>query len=237
MKTIKFPILCGALASAAILFNQPASAQNRTAAITPADLEVFYTTSIEDRTSEILKPLGLTDTGKSNQLHEIIVAQYRVMRARDALINAQLEAEGKAPNYANRASRLESESASIHAYFLANLSKLLTPEQVEQVKDKMTYNKVKVTYDAYAVIIPGLTDSDKAKILELLKEAREKAMDAGSSTEKSDVFQIYKNKVNDYLNAHGHDVAKAYKDWEAKQAVAKNQAAGSTTTTTTNTAQ
>ena len=48
----------------------------------------------------------------------------------------------------------------------------------------MTYNKVKVTYDAYAVIIPGLTDSDKAKILDLLKTAREKAMDGGSSSEK-----------------------------------------------------
>ncbi len=229
MKTIKFPIFFGALASAALLFNQYASAQNRTPALTPADLEAFYTTSIEDRTSEILKPLGLTDTGKSNRLHDIIIAQYRVMRARDALINAQLEAEGKAPDYANRASRIEAESAPLHAYFIANLSKLLTPEQVEQVKDKMTYNKVKVTYDAYAVIVPGLTDSDKARILALLKEAREKAMDAGSSTEKSDVFQLYKNKINDYLNAHGHDVAKAYKDWEAKQAVAKNQAGGATT--------
>ena len=57
----------------------------------------------------------------------------------------------------------------------------------------------------------------------MLKEAREEAMDGGSADEKSAVFQKYKNQINDYLNAHGHDVTKAYKEWEAKQELAQKQ--------------
>ena len=45
----------------------------------------------------------------------------------------------------------------------------------------MTYNKVKITYDAYIDIVPALTAADKAKIMELLKAAREKAIDGGSA--------------------------------------------------------
>jgi hypothetical protein len=106
----------------------------------------------------------------------------------------------------------------LHDHFLTQLAKHLSPDQIDKVKDKMTYNKVKITYDAYNNIIPGLTESDKTKIMELLKAAREKAVDGGSASEKSEIFQQYKNQINDYLNANGHDVAKAYKDWEAKQA-------------------
>jgi hypothetical protein len=81
----------------------------------------------------------------------------------------------------------------------------------------MTYNKVEVTYKGYCDIVPNLTDADKAKILELLKQAREEAMDCGSSEEKSAVFKKYKGKINNYLSAQGHDVGKAYKEWGEKQ--------------------
>jgi hypothetical protein len=81
----------------------------------------------------------------------------------------------------------------------------------------MTYGKVKVTYDAYCEIVPNLAEAQKARILELLKDAREEAMDAGSAGEKSAVFKRYKGKINNYLSAEGHDVKQAYKDWGEKQ--------------------
>lgn len=195
-----------------------------TPAATPEELEAVYTTAIEGRTAEILKALNLSDAAKADQVHDLIIAQYRVLRARDAFIDATLKAEGKEINYANRAGQLEAGTRPLHDQFVAKLSALLTPQQVETVKDKLTYNKVKVTYDAYLNIIPNLTEADKAKILELLKAAREEAMDGGSAPEKSAIFQKYKNQINDYLNTHGHDVAQAYKDWEARQATAKTAA-------------
>src|SRR5215469_13871054 len=214
---IRFLTLCAVLAGAA-LFSQfaPAQALN-TPPASPAEIEALYTASIESRSQEIIKLLGLTDAAKSNAVREIIIWQYRTMRARDALIDAQLQATGKSVNYSNRAERLDIESKPLHDYFLARLSKLLTPEQVEKVKDKMTYNKVKVTYDAYVAIVPGLNDAEKAKIMDLLKAAREKAMDGGSATEKSAIFQVYKDRINEYLTSHGHDVAAAYKAWAARQ--------------------
>ncbi|HXT12162.1 MAG TPA: DUF3826 domain-containing protein [Candidatus Angelobacter sp.] len=231
MKAIKRKFLAASiLLAGATLFSQHACAQQSTPPATAAELEATYTTAIESRTADILTPLNLTDVAKSNKLHDIIISQYRVMRARDKLIDAKLHAEGKEIDYSNRAPDLEAQSKVLHDYFIAELSKLLTPEQVEKVKDKMTYNKVKVTYDAYNSIVPNLTDSDKAKIMELLKEAREKAIDGGNAPEKSAIFQVYKNEINDYLDAHGHDVAKAYKDWDAKQALAKASTAAPAST-------
>lgn len=216
MKTQSLTIC--ALLAGALLVNQHAHAQAlNTPPASPAEIEALYTSSIESRTDDIIKLLGLTDTAKSNSLHDLIIWQYRTMRARDALIDAQLQATGKTINYSNRAERLEIESKPLHDYFIARLSKLLTPEQVEKIKDKMTYNKVKVTYDAYVAIVPGLNDTEKAKIMDLLKAAREKAVDGGSATEKSAIFQVYKDQINEYLNAHGHDVGAAYKAWAARQ--------------------
>ena len=64
--------------------------------------------------------------------------------------------------------------------------------------------------------MPGLNDAEKAKILELLKAAREEAIDGGNSREKSDIFQKYKTQINTWLDAQGHATAKAFTDWAAK---------------------
>ena len=206
--------------AAAGMFMQTASAQTSLPAATKEDMEAIYTTAIENRTSDILKLLDLTDPAKSNVVHDIIIAQYRTLRTRDEAIDAKLKADGKEVNYTNRADLLLVQSKPLHEQFIAKLAVILTPEQIEKVKNKMTYNKVTVTYDAYCAIVPGLTDADKAKILELLKLAREEAIDGGNAPEKSAIFQKYKDQINSYLNANGHDTAKAFKDWEAKNAAA-----------------
>ena len=82
---------------------------------------------------------------------------------------------------------------------------------METVKDKMTYYKVEVTYNAYREIVPNLTSEDKAMILAALREAREEAMDGGSADEKSAIFQKYKDQINARLSTKGFDVAKATK--------------------------
>ena len=168
--------------------------------------------------------MNLTDSDKSNTVHNLIVAQYHALRVRDAAIDTKLKVDGKEVTTANRAPLLAAEPKTVHDQFLADLAKVLTPEQIETVKNQMTYNKVKVTYDAYCAIVPDLTDADKAKIMELLHQAREEALDGGSAPEKSYIFAKYKDQINAYLDAHGHDVAKATKDWETKQELAKKAA-------------
>lgn len=193
-----------------------AYAQTNSAAETEGGKEAVYTTLIEDRTDAIVNALNVTNAAVSKNVRDLLIGQYRLMRARDILINAQLKAAGKEASYENRAPALLAESKILHDSLFAQLATLLSPEQVEAIKDKMTYNKVKVTSDAYVAIVPDLTAAEKAKILELLKAAREEAVDGGSAPEKSDIFQKYKNQINAYLDAQGHDTAKAFAEWTAK---------------------
>ena len=197
-------------------------AQERTAPLTPADIEAAYTEAIQRRTEDILLQLELSDSAKSNRVTDIIISQYRALRARDDIISTVTSHNPPGAD-AIREQIYQSVTTPLHEQFLVKLSAELTPEQIEKVKDRMTYNKVQVTYNAYCEIIPDLTDAEKSKILAVLKEAREEAIDGGSASHKSAIFQKYKDSINDYLNAQGHDVAKAYADWNAKQAAANTQ--------------
>jgi hypothetical protein len=211
-------------AIAAMVFASAAVfAQESTPPFSAAEREAIYTASIEKRAADILAQLALTDPARSNAVRSAIVAQYRALRARDEAMDTMLRALSKdAPgSETNRAELLPILSRQLHHQFLARLSSHLTPEQLEVVKDRMTYNKVQVTYAAYCSIVPDLSEADKAKILTALKEAREEAMDGGSADEKSAIFQKHKDHLNAYLATRGHDVAKAIKAWEAKQAEAK----------------
>lgn len=205
-------------ALATVILASFASAQETSPPLTTAEIEASYVAAIAQRTTDILALLKLEDA-KSNRVAGIILAQYRLLRLRDDTIDAmnKLMAADEALAQRSRAEVSQALTPRLHERFLARLAGELTPDQVETVKDKMTYGKVKVTFDAYCQIVPALTDSDKAKIMELLKLAREEAIDGGSTAEKSRVFQKYKDQINAWLDAHGHDVAKAYRDWEAKQ--------------------
>jgi Spy/CpxP family protein refolding chaperone len=210
-------LLAAALALAgAVLFSTPARAQDRTPPATAAEKEAVYALSLEHRALDILTELALTDQAKISKVHDLVIAQYRALRARDETLDADLKSGAK-----NAMADAQKQTKKLHDDFLANLSAVLTPEQVEKVKDKMTYGKVKFTYDAYCNIIPGLTDPEKTKVMELLKQARDEAIDGGSAPAKSAIFQKYKDQINSYLTAQGHDVDKALKDWAAKQEMAK----------------
>jgi len=182
--------------------------------LTPDQAEANYTQAIEGRAADILKILSLSNTNKAAKVRDTIIAQYRSLRAWHDANDDKLKQSAKDTN---AVAQIQSSLKTLHNQFISKLSENLTPAKVEQVKDKMTYGKVKVTYDAYLEIVPGLTDADRAKILEFLKAAREEAMDCGSSKEKDAVFKKFKGKINNYLSANGHNVAQAYKDWGAKQ--------------------
>jgi hypothetical protein len=196
-----------------------ASAQDRTTPITAADLEAAYTARLERRTADILEELAFADRAKSNRVTDILIRHYRALRARDDVINAAVPDSDKTD--ATRMKLYQSLSKPLQEQFIAKLTAELTPDELGKVKDKMTYNRLQANYDSYCTVISGLSDEEKAKIMEVLKEARDEAMEGGSSTEKAEIFQKYKDKINEYLTARGHDVVKAYAEWRAKQGLAK----------------
>ena len=194
--------------------------------VTQQDLENAYTVAIEKRTDDIMKVLALSDSAKAEKVRRLIIAQYRALKDRDASIDTRVKAaadKDPAATAKERASIYERLSKPLHEKFLKDLSAELSPEQVDLVKDRMTYGKVKFTYDAYCQIVPGLTEDQKKKIMELLMQARDEAIDGGSAGQKSEIFQKYKDRINAYLDDQGHNTAKALQDWETKQAGLKKE--------------
>ena len=197
------------------------------AAATASNAEAEYTKAIEKRADDILAVLALEDPAKAGRVRHALLAQYRALRdwhdANDPELKKLKAAADKAATEA-RAGEIKASLRKIHDAFLERLSQDLTEEQVEKVKDKMTYNVLHVTYGAYQKMLPALTEQQKAKILETLKAAREEAMDGGSSDEKHAIFGRYKGRINNYLSSEGYDLKKASKEWAERERAAKNQA-------------
>jgi hypothetical protein len=168
--------------------------------LTAQQTEANYTKAIEGRTAEILKILALTDADKIAKVHDIIIAQYRALNAWHEANDAKLKA---ARTDTNAVAQIRVSLKTLHDQFLARLAENLSSEQVDAVKDKMTYGKVQFTFAGYMAEYPNLPEVPQQKILELLREAREDAMDGGSAEEKTAVFQRYKGKINNYLSKQG----------------------------------
>ncbi|MDR3460333.1 MAG: DUF3826 domain-containing protein [Verrucomicrobiae bacterium] len=173
---------------------------------TPEEVEANYTKAIEGRTADILKVLALADTNRASHVHAAVMAQYRLLRAWHDENDGKLKA-AKADT--NALAQIRVSLKAIHEAFLAKLSEDLSPDQVEQVKDKMTYGKVQFTFAGYLAAYPNLEENHQQKILDILKQAREEAMDGGSAAEKTAVFQKAKGKINNYLSKQGIHPEKA----------------------------
>lgn len=167
---------------------------------TTGEAEVKYTKAIEGRAADILKILALSDTNAAARVQSVIVEQYRSLRVWHDENDPKLKA---AKGDTNATATIKASLQTIHDGFISRLGETLNPEQVEAVKDKMTYGKVQFTYKGYLLEYPDMNDAQKAEVLRLLKVAREEAMDGGSSDEKSAIFNRYKGKINNYLSKQG----------------------------------
>ncbi|MGD9637169.1 MAG: DUF3826 domain-containing protein [Pirellulales bacterium] len=193
-----------------------------------AEEEAAYTQSITARADKIVAPLAIADAAKASRVRDLIVQQYRDLRdvhaARDAKI-AQVKPSDDASLGATWKSLAQKEADlnifPLHRRFVARLESELTPEQVNQVKDGMTYGVVPLTYRRYHELLPDLTVEQQAEILANLLEAREYAMDAGSSEDKHAWFGKYKGRINNYLSAAGYNMKQAEQDLAEREKAAQ----------------
>lgn len=176
-----------------------------------------YTKVIEERTQKILDVLGVEDQVKGKNVHDAIMGQYRFLNEWDNNNKDRIkELKKQLDAIQAQIDELNGLKKEQHDKFVAELQANLTPEQVEMVKDKLTYNKVQVTYQSYCEMLPELTEKEKTYILKILKEARELAIDGGSSEEKTAIFEKHKGKINNFLSANGYDLKQASKDWQER---------------------
>lgn len=184
-----------------------------------------YAQVIAKRSAKIVAALHSTDTVFNNKVQAVIVDQYyqlsRIHDDRNAQVKnikaqkSELTADDKAAIQKLEASADE-QLAQLHTAYLKKLSALCTPQQIDAIKDGMTYGVLPLTYGAYQDMLPNLTDAQKKQILDWLTEAREHAMDAESSDKKHAWFGKYKGRINNYLSAAGIDMKKAEADWQAR---------------------
>jgi len=186
----------------------------------PADPEAAYTRTITERADKIVATLAMTNSAEALKVRDLITQQYRNLReihdARDATIKAAKEksADKAAIDAEVKGAQDEAKTKldQLHGKFLATLSAHLMSEQVDKVKDGLTYGVVDVTYNAYLKMYPNLKEEEKTKIHAWLVEAREIAMDAGTSNEKHAVFGKYKGRINNYLSKAGYNAKEAEKN-------------------------
>jgi len=197
-----------------------------TSAANATDSEAIYTQEITKRADKIVATLGIGDDAVKSRIRDLLVNQYRILRkihnTRDSKIG-EVKHESAADRTVTDAwiktarDTANLKLADAHRHFVARLSVELAPEQVDRVKDGMTYGVVTITYRRYLELFPNLKDEQKREILANLVEARESAMDAGTSEERHAVFGIYKGRINNYLSAAGYDMKQAEKNLAEKQ--------------------
>ena len=157
-----------------------------------------YQMIVTERAAKIVSALDINDAGKSIEVQDIIAQQYVDLHDTD---------EKKDTTQVHQ----------LHERYLSKLSSMLTTAQVTKVKDGMTYGILPITYNAYLQMLPQLTKDQQKQIMTWLEEAREKAMDAGSSEQKHAWFGKYKGRINNYLSASGIDMKKAEAEWKKRR--------------------
>ena len=185
---------------------------------------IAFKKTLHERSVKIVNTLEIPDPGKQSRVVETLTEQYfNLNKIHDksketiaAIKSLQLSEEEKSSRIKKEEEEKRSQLSKLHKGFIAQLQGSLTEDQIEKIKDGMTYRVMPVTYTAYYEMIPALTPEQKRKICDWLKEARELAMDEGSSEDKHKVFGKFKGKINNYLSAEGYDMKKEEKAWQQR---------------------
>jgi hypothetical protein len=204
--------------------------------ISNAQTDADFRKTLHDRSVKIINTLEITDSGKYNKIVALLTDQYfdlnkvhdKTKESIASIKSSQLTDEEKKDRIAKEDDNRSSQLKKLHEAFITKLQKDLAEAQIEKIKDGITYRVMPVTYTAYQDMIPTLTTEQKEKIYNWLKEARELAMDEGSSDDKHKMFGKYKGRINNYLSSQGYDMKAEEKAWQQRikerEAAKKNNA-------------
>jgi hypothetical protein len=177
-----------------------------------------YLDTIQKRAREAVAAAKLDDAAKRATAVAVVSAHSvginDIHFDRDDAVKA---ANGDKEKVAAARQEAAAAVAVVHGTFTKDLSAILTPEQCEAVKDKMTYDVRLLTFQVYCDMLPKLTEAEKATIRAHLLAGREEALVAGDANEKHEKFRMAKGKIVHYLSKQGHDLKKAEAEWDEKR--------------------
>ena len=160
-----------------------------------------YVETIKGRAQKIVDGLKLQDAQKAENVRNIIANRYFLLNDIHAKYDKSQQDARDAELYKH------------HFELASALALYLNEEQIDAVKDGMTYGRLKRDYNAQLEMIPTLKEEEKAQILVWLKEAREYAMDAADSKGKHFWFDKYRGRTNNWLSGRGYDLKKERDAW------------------------
>jgi hypothetical protein len=176
-----------------------------------------YHETIHMRAVAAVDAAKIVDAAKRDAAVKVVEAHYvginDIHFDRDMAVNASID--DKTVHAAR--DKAAKAVAVVHKKFTDALSALLTAEQCDVVKDKMTYDVRLNTFQVYCEQLPELTDEEKQALREFLLAGREEALIAGDATEKHEKFRIAKGKIANYLSKRGYDLKAAEKEWAEKR--------------------
>ena len=183
-----------------------------------------YIKVTNERAQKIVDNMDLENPDKKMKVRNLIAEQYQnlswIQDKRDKKIekikNEDLSEAKKNNLIEDLKEDADEDIAKLHEKYIKNLRKELSKDQIVQVKDGMTYGVVPKTYAAFQDMLPNLTQEQKDTIHAYLVEAREHAIDAGSSDKKHWWFGKYKGKINNYLSSQGYNLEEAGKEWQKR---------------------
>ena len=187
-------------------------------------VDAEYVKVTNERAQKIVDDLKLNSKEDQLAVRDIIAEQYRslnkIQDGRDAKIaevkKSVTDKEKQQKEVEDLKNDADKKILSLHKSYLKKLSKKLNNSQIVQVKDGMTYGVLPITVLGYNDMLPNLTNEQKKYIYDALVEAREHAMDGGSSKEKHAWFGKYKGRINNYLSTQGYDLNKESTDWHKR---------------------
>ena len=166
-----------------------------------------YVETIKGRAQKIVDGLNLGDANKEENVRNIIANRYFLLNDIHAKYDKKTQEDA-----------LYAELYKHHFELASALALYLNEEQIDAVKDGMTYGRLKRDYNAQLEMIPTLKEEEKAQILVWLREAREYAMDAADSKGKHFWFDKYRGRTNNWLSARGYDLKKERDAWMKRNA-------------------
>lgn len=170
-----------------------------------------YWKTITARSEKIVSKLALKDQTKREQAVHIVRDQYYLLNACYTLRDLKIKENSELKEQINQETL--QETGRLNQSFVQRLKAVLTEQEVEEVKNGMTYHVYPNTVKAYQEMIPRLTKEENHMIDSLLFEARDYAMQAESSEKKHAWFGKYKGKINNYLASHGYNLKEEGDKW------------------------
>lgn len=179
----------------------------------------------KQRAAKVLAKLSLTNDSIRENVQIVVTNRYLELREihhryeeRNKVIEAtDLSKEKKAEELERSYYQYNSDLYRSRFGYIAWLSFYLNDEQVETVKDAMTYNLFHVRYNDFLDLLPNLTKAEKNRVYNWLIEAREFSMDFETPRKMRQMFTKYRGRINNYLAGRGYDLRKATEEQKARQ--------------------